>query len=129
MVALQSISQAIPPALLGIVERGKHAYIVKELQPTADRLNLPALNGKNAKLAAVIQTMAEISAWAHLRGSSRFGAASIEALAEVAKQRDWHAPLLAAAAAEAQHALQQWQDYCADFDSGQIEGSSMQKSR
>ncbi len=114
MVAIQYMTQAIPPALLNAVGAGKRAYVVKELQPTADRINLQALSGKRRSLSEVIQTMAQVTAWAHLRGASRFGSDSIDTLSAFATKADWQEATKTIAELAATQALQHWQAYVDD---------------
>ena len=116
VVTMQRVSQAIPPDLLGAVGMGKHSYIIKELQPTADRVNLRALDGNKRSLDNVVRTMAEVIAWAHLRGGSRFGAESIEKLAAYAHGNVWKGMLQAVAQESATLAFTQWQEFAADYD-------------
>ncbi len=115
-VSIQRISQAIFPALLGSVGMGKHSYVIKELEPNADRVNLAALGGKSAALKDVVQTMAEVTAWAHLRGCGRFGADSVADLAEYAGRAEWRSQIKAQADLAKATALLQWQNYSADYD-------------
>jgi len=118
VVSIQYIAQAIPPALLGVVGAGARSYVAKELQPTADRINLLALNGKRRNLSEVIRTMAQATAWSHLRGASRFGANSVESLSTFAASAHWQDATLQTAASAAQLVQTQWQDYVSDYDSG-----------
>ena len=114
MAVIQYMTQAIPPALLNAVGAGKRAYVVKELQPTADRINLQALRGKRRSLSEVIQTMARVTAWAHLRGASRFGSDSIDTLSTFATKADWPEATKKTAELAATQALQHWQAYVDD---------------
>ena len=118
VVSIQRISQAIPPALLGSAGIGKRSYVVKEMQPTSDRVNLMALDGKSAALIDVIRTMAETTAWAHLRGCSRFGAGSVDELATFAARADWRSEIIHCANTAKERVLQQWQRYSVDYDAG-----------
>ena len=113
---VQRISQAIHPALLGAIGVGRRSYVLKELQPTADRVNLPALNGRKKALADVVQTMAEVAAWGHLRGVSRFGADSADALGKFAGTAAWRKEVVLLAQKSAAIALKQWQEYSKDYD-------------
>lgn len=115
VVSIQRISQAISPALLGSVGIGKRSYLIKELQPSADRVNLTALGGKSCALNEVVRTMAEATAWAHLRSCGRFGAGSVDALAGFARSAEWRSEITAFAHAAKALVLQQWQDYSADY--------------
>ncbi len=116
VVWLQRISQAIPPALLGAVGARTRSYVIKELQPTADRVNLEALCDRRHALQDVIRTMAEVSAWAQLRGTARFGSDSADALAQFALKTAWRKDALQVAHDAAASVLQQWQEYSADYD-------------
>ncbi len=118
MATIQGIVQEIPPALLGAVVDGKRSYLIKEMQPSADRVNLSALQGKSAtlNLGAVIRTMAEVTAWGHLRGCGRCGTAAADTLASFAVQKAWRKPLLAQAEVAHQRVLQQWQAYADDYN-------------
>ena len=115
-VSIQRISQAIFPALLGSAGIGKRSYVIKELEPTADRVNLTALGGKSAALNDVVQTMAETAAWAHLRGCGRFGTVSVEALAAFVRRDEWRRPLMRCADAAHLMVLEQWKHFSADYD-------------
>lgn len=116
VVAIQRISQAIFPALLGSVGMGRRSYVIKELAPTADRVNLASLRGKSAALNDVVQTMAETTAWGHLRSCSRFGAAPVEKLADFVRRNDWHHQLTRCAHAAHELASGQWENFSMDYD-------------
>ena len=120
MASIQGITQAIPPALLGAIALGKRSYLIKEMQPTADRVNLSALRGKADGLSDVIRTMAEVTAWGHLRTCGRLEAASVETLAAFAAGADWRKRLLANAQDAKDLVLQQWQSFAADYDAGKL---------
>lgn len=117
VVSIQRISQAVFPALLGSVGMGKRSYVIKELEPTADRVNLASLGGKSAALNDVIQTMAETTAWGHLRGCSRVGAAPVEILADFVRRDDWHRQLTRYAATAHAVVSRQWDRFSMDYDS------------
>jgi uncharacterized protein (DUF2252 family) len=116
VVSIQRISQAISPELLGSVGMGKRSYVIKELQPTADRVNLAALGGKSGPLNDVIRTMAGTTAWAHLRTCGRHEAGAVEALADFAARAEWRKQIAHCAVAAKAMALQQWRNYSADYD-------------
>lgn len=116
IATIQGITQAIAPALLGTAALGERSYLIKEMQPATDRVNLAALKGKSADLGSVMQTMAEVSAWGHLRGCSRYGAASIDTLASYAAHAQWRHQLMACAHRAKALVLRQWQCYAKDYD-------------
>jgi uncharacterized protein (DUF2252 family) len=76
VAAIQRRCQAISPALLTSVTMDGGSYLLKELQPTADRLDLAHIAKDRAALADVLQTMARLTAWAQLRSTGREGSAS-----------------------------------------------------
>ncbi len=116
VVWVQRICQAIPPALLGAVGAGTRSYVIKELQPTADRVNLESLHGRKRALDDVVHTMAEACAWGQLRGASRFGADSADSLAEFALKSGWREELIRLARDCAARVLKQWQEFAEDYD-------------
>ena len=121
VVAIQRIAQAISPALLGAVGAGKRSYLIKELQPSADRINLaPLCGGKRGALADLIRTMAEVTAWGHLRTCGRLEAASVETLAAFAANTGWRSLLMENAQDAKAQVLQQWQSFAAEYDAGKL---------
>ncbi|MEO8104120.1 MAG: DUF2252 family protein [Betaproteobacteria bacterium] len=113
---VERITQAIPPALLGSVGAGKRSYVIRELQPTTDRVNLRALDGKRKALTDVVRTMAEVAAWGHMRGATRFGADSVDAMAQFAARTTWRKEIVQLAQKSAALALAQWGEFSKDYD-------------
>ena len=120
VVTTQRIVQAISPALLHAVTDGGRSYVLKELQPTADRLDLALWHGHIARLESVVKTMAEVTAWGQLRSCARHGAASVEDLQRFVAGTAWEKKLLAVANACCARTIAQWRAYCAAYDSGQF---------
>ena len=120
VVTIQNIVQAASPALLGTATQGGESYLVKELQPTADRLNLPLWNGRIKRLEQVIVAMAQVTAWGHLRGCGRLGAATVEELAAYAAAPHWQPELGALAREAGAMVTEQWHAYAKDFRDGVV---------
>jgi uncharacterized protein (DUF2252 family) len=116
VVTTQRIVQAISPALLSVISDGSRSYVLKELQLTADRLDLSLWHGHIERLESVMTTMAEVTAWGHLRGCARHGAASVEELQEFVAGAAWEKPLIAIARECGARTLTQWRAYCAAYD-------------
>ncbi len=115
-VAIQTMMQAISPAGLRSVHSQHQNYVLRELQPTEDRLNINHLR-KVEELAAFAAELGEITAWAHLRGAGRHGAESVEALIAFGKRRDWQSAVLAHARQAKAALLAQHRDFAgADSD-------------
>jgi len=124
IVVLQGINQAISPALLSAVRfEGRH-FVLKELQPLLDRLDLEALSAKIRRLDRVVETMGSIAAWAHLRGCGRHGAAPVDVLQSYVRNSRWHAQADALARASAANLSKAWIAYSADYDAGRVLGKT-----
>jgi uncharacterized protein (DUF2252 family) len=111
VVAIQQVMQAMSPALLAAVPLNARSFILKELQPSTDKLDLEGARGKLRNLTDVVQDMARLTAWAQLRGAARYGAAPPDDLMKFGARTDWHAPLLRIARAAAQRNIEQWKAY------------------
>ena len=120
VVDIQRVSQAISPALLrGVVYGAKgekpKSYVVKSLQPTADRVALGS--GKNvvANLDDALQTMARVAAWCHLRGCGRHGTDLVEKVQDYAAGTAWRKSALKLAAHGKDVSLKQWAEFAEDY--------------
>jgi uncharacterized protein (DUF2252 family) len=100
VVKIQHRCQAIPPALLTPVALDGASYLLKELQPSADRLDLAKIAEDGAALADVVETMARLTAWAQLRSTGRDGSASKDELIAYASGAATRATQLATTAHE-----------------------------
>ena len=94
IVTVQQRVQWAAPALLSAIELDGKAYVLRELQPLEDRVNLSRWNGKLRRLRKVIETMAAVTAWQELRGTGRQGSAIADDLITFAHTMSWHQPLL-----------------------------------
>lgn len=89
VVTIQQHVQAISPALLQPVSFADRGWVLRELQPSKDRLVLAAWNGKLDRLQKVVKTMGEVVAWGQLRSAGRQGAATIDDLIEFVHHEPW----------------------------------------
>lgn len=91
ITAIQDRFQESPPALLTPLVLQSKPYVLRELQPTADRVNLECKDGKVKRLKKVIKTMAELTAWGHMRSTGRQKSAIADELIEfAATASEWH---------------------------------------
>lgn len=115
VVHIQHVMQAVSPALLSAVSMGKaSSFIVKSLQPTADRVNLGPHTDRE-ELREVLITMARTAAWSHMRGCGHNAADRIEQLQEFASGSRWRAPVLRLARHGCELAQAQWKDFAEDY--------------
>lgn len=116
VATIQAGAQILPPALLKAVSINGKSYLIKALQPTQDRLDLSQWNGKLGVLDNIFDTMANISAWGHLRNAGYLGAENREVLMQFgAHIEKWKAPTLALAKQAAALTVQQWEAYRAEY--------------
>jgi uncharacterized protein (DUF2252 family) len=118
-VNLQFRGQESPPALLSALSDGERSYILRELQPTADRIALA--NCRPKSLTKALSTMAEVTAWSHLRSGGRQGSAIADEMIEFAGRADrWQGPLLNYARDYAHQVTTDFQTFKAAWKSGSL---------
>ncbi len=88
VVELQRRAQAVSPAFLSAIEVGGKYFVLRELQPLEDRLDLDDL-AKNGQLEETIETMGQLTAWSHLRSGGRQGSATADDWIEFATKDGW----------------------------------------
>jgi uncharacterized protein (DUF2252 family) len=108
VVEIQTRVQATPPALLHAVTFENEPFVLKELQPTQDKLSLNQWNGKVSRLEKVMQAMGRITAWGQLRSGGRDESAIADELIDFGQSSGWHDPLMEYAQS---YALQAEEDY------------------
>jgi uncharacterized protein (DUF2252 family) len=94
VVAVEQRMQGTTPALLDAVKIGSGGYVLRELQPSKDRLTLKDARGRPGRLRSVISTMAHVTAWAQLRSSGRQGSAVADDLIAFADDAKWQRRLI-----------------------------------
>jgi uncharacterized protein (DUF2252 family) len=82
VVTVQDICQAACAAYLTATSIAGQPFVARELQPVEDRLALRQLAGQSKRLGDTLSNMAEVAAYAQLRGAGRMGSASPESMIE-----------------------------------------------
>lgn len=116
VVSIQKRCQAISPALLSTLSLNGRSFILKELQPSAHRVNLDSWNGKISDKKLVLESMGSLSAWGQIRAASYRGAASSEEIAHFAGKGSWTSGLIDAAFDRARIFRDYYLEYCRAFD-------------
>ena len=111
-VTVQKRIQNISPALLFPVKHGDTSYILRELQPKEDRVNLAQWNGDISLLQEFVETLAKLAAWAHLRGAGRRGADSPDALIDFTQVQAWQGEIIDYAQAYYEQVKKDYKDFC-----------------
>ena len=98
IVEIQSRIQESPPAMLNVLtdpnHSPNHSYVLRELQPTADKLDLNTMPRSPKQLKSLIETLASIVAWGHLRSAGRQRSAIADDLIAFGTDLSWQADLL-----------------------------------
>jgi len=89
VATLQQRLQAVPPALLHALRFDGASWILRELQPSEDRVVFATARNQPKALVQLVRAMGGITAWAHLRASGRQGAATADDLVDFAGNRAW----------------------------------------
>ena len=99
---------------------GGAPFVMRELQPSEDRLDLSAAAKPAERLANALHTMAELSAWGQLRSAGRQGSAPADDLVALGRDKGLAARLLTTAKQLEELVLADWHDYCASYDAGRF---------
>ena len=108
VVTIQDRMQVVAPAMLDWVALGGRGYILRELQPTEDRLDYEHNKGRVGQLSSVMRTMGQVAAWSQLRSAGRQGSAIADELIAFAGRSGWRSDVLAYATAYARHVTADW---------------------
>jgi uncharacterized protein (DUF2252 family) len=94
ILQLQHQSQESPPAMLSAIVPTP-SYVLRELQPSNDKIELRTVKDKPKRLTHLITAMAQVTAWGHLRSSGRNGSANADQLKQWATTApQWRSNLL-----------------------------------
>jgi len=118
IVAIQNRMQNICPALLSTTVFEGQSFVMKEMQPTADKIDFLVIRDRNKDIACVIEDMAFLTASAELRSAGRQGAALPDELIAFGQDTHWQAGLLDFAEAYAAQVKTDYQDYFNAYKSG-----------
>ena len=114
----------MPPALLSTVDLGNVSYVLRELQPIEDKVQVERLGAKLERWEEVVRVIAKVLAWDQLHGGGHHGSATARKLREFAQAMDWQAALLKYAQSYAAHVEEDYRTFCSAFDSGRLHHAS-----
>jgi len=121
VASIQRTMQAISPALLHATKLRKRPFVLKELQPSIDRLDLARWRWKPRRLRQAVEGMGHVAAWAHLRGCGQYGGASVQMLQAYVRARRWSREADRLGEVAAGRMQRAWQVYCGDYDAGAVQ--------
>jgi uncharacterized protein (DUF2252 family) len=74
---------------------GEQSYVLREMQPLEDKVNLEPVSGKLPRLEQLVNIIAKVIAWGQLRSAGRQGAADANDLIDFAHSSPgWQKELL-----------------------------------
>ncbi len=82
------------PAFSSTVYIDNRWYIVKELQPVADRMSLADFENDFSTLSAVAKEMAMLMGYAHVRSSGHLGSSTADDLRRFAEKKQWQKDII-----------------------------------
>ena len=118
VVAIQQRMQNINPALLSTTLFRGAPYVMKEMQPTADKIDFLLVKDRYKDIACVVEDMAFLTASAQLRSAGRQGAAVPDLLIGFGQESNWQAPLLEYATQYAAQVKKDYQEYFTAYKAG-----------
>ena len=118
VVSIQQRCQAIAPHLLHAVTFSGQPIVLKELQPSADRLDLAGIAKEKNGLSEAVQTMGQLAGWGQLRSAGRDGSATPDALMAFARDGGLVERWIVTARQLADQTLIDYADYCRAYDAG-----------
>lgn len=121
VVQAQIWLQAVPPALLQPVALDGQPFVLRTLQPVADKLDFTSLPHRKAAFRTAVPQFAQLLAWAHLRAAGHQGAAGPDALQTFGSAHDgWRADVLRFALRAAAQVRTDYRDFSAACHRGEV---------
>lgn len=118
IVEMQRRLQAVPMAFLQPVFIGSQAYVLRELQPSEDRVSLDGAKQSQGDIRQVIAAMGRIVAWGQLRSAGRQGSVIADELMDYARGKKWQSQLLASSQDLAKQTKRDAATFASAYDEG-----------
>ena len=118
VVVTQERMQNVSPALLSTTLFQEEPYVLKEMQPTADKIDFLLIRDRYKDIQCVVADMGLLTASAQLRSAGRQGAALPDELIAFGKDHHWQQGLLDYAATYAEQVKKDYQAYFKEYKAG-----------
>jgi uncharacterized protein (DUF2252 family) len=112
IIAIQQKMQAIAPAFLHILSIEKDYYVMRELQPSEDKIEWEDNDRGFNKINNLIADIGKIVAWAQLRSSGRKGSVNADELIKFVTGNKWQELCLQYARNYNKKVVNDWQEFC-----------------
>jgi uncharacterized protein (DUF2252 family) len=127
VVTIQQRMQNRPPALLSTSVFLNEPYIIQEMQPVKDSINLKLLKKEYRNMYQVIDDMAMLTASSQLRSSGRQGSAITDELILFGQNDQWQDIVLNYAMEYAEQVKKYYTVYMNDFNAGKFKKNNIMK--
>jgi uncharacterized protein (DUF2252 family) len=99
IVTVQDFMQYAPPRFMGTLSVDNEKYVLKQLQPSAQKIDHTLCHKKMKNVETVMTTMAQALASAQIRSESRKGSADVEELMKFSVNSLWQTQVVSTAIA------------------------------
>jgi uncharacterized protein (DUF2252 family) len=120
IIAIQNRMQNVSPAFLTAIQFKEDWFVLKELQPTDDKINFDLIKDRYKDVERVIRDMAMLTASAQLRSSGRQGASSADELVSFGQDDNWQKAILDYAFEYANQVKKDYKVYLKDYKAGHL---------
>jgi uncharacterized protein (DUF2252 family) len=120
IVTVQGLMQYALPRFMGTPALGDERFVLKQLQPTSQKIDYSLCHKKMKNVETVMTTMAQALASAQLRSASRKGSADVDALIKFSSQSLWQANLVQTAVEYTTTMKKYFQEYCLFYKAGKM---------
>jgi uncharacterized protein (DUF2252 family) len=127
VAAIQERMQNIAPALLNTTTFKEESYLLKEMQPSADKIDFLVIRDRQKDIERVIKDMAMLTASAQLRSAGRQGATLPDELIAFGKDHHWQQALLDYAAEYSRQVKKDYQAFFKEYKAGFFGDGSQEK--
>ncbi|HTR30616.1 MAG TPA: DUF2252 family protein [Puia sp.] len=118
VISIQHRMQNVNPALLSATQFNGDSYVIKEMQPAADKIDFLVIRDRYKDIACVVGDMAFLAASAVLRSAGRQGAALPDELIAFGADTHWQQGLTDYASAYAAQVKKDYNAYFSDYKAG-----------
>ncbi|MBS1554632.1 MAG: DUF2252 family protein [Bacteroidetes bacterium] len=116
ILQVQNLMQYASPRFMDTLKIEQNDFIIKQLQPSAHKIDHTLCGGKLINVAIVMTTMAEALASAQLRSAARLGSATVDELTEFVARNDWQKNLISLATEYAETTKGNFETFKAMYD-------------
>jgi uncharacterized protein (DUF2252 family) len=121
VVAAAQRMQAVSPAFLHPVSIDGKPYVLRELMPTEDKLDIKHWRGAVEGLNLLARDLGFLVAWSELRSGGRNGSATIDELIEFGEHKKWRNSVLEYAEHYLKIAWSDWKAFRGAYHDGALE--------